>query len=87
MPTYDEIRAALNLSHKEVAQLLDLNPRTSKRWTSGFSPIPTAIRYLLLLMIALRIGPEELSKLINEPVTGRRSKKAANRAVSTQDEK
>lgn len=36
------------------------NPRTSRRWASGESPIPKAVAMLLRLMVRMKLEPDDV---------------------------
>ncbi len=57
---YRDAIARLGLSQVAAGNLLCGNPRTSRRWASGESPIPQAVALLLRLMVRLKINPEDV---------------------------
>ena len=64
--TYSQLIAQIGMSQREAARFLKVNERTSRRWASGLIPTPTAVLYLLVMMVRLRVGPEEVELLISE---------------------
>lgn len=60
---YREAIAALDLSQVAAGNLLTDNPRTSRRWASGESPVPKPVALLLRLMILYRDADDELVRL------------------------
>lgn len=53
--TAPELRAALavlELTQGGLARLVDVNPRTVRRWVAGDLPVPRAEAILLALMLA-----------------------------------
>lgn len=49
---YRAALAALGLTQAGAAELIGVNPRTSRRWALGESPIPQAVARLMAMMQA-----------------------------------
>jgi hypothetical protein len=57
---YREAIARLNLSQVAAGEFLIGNPRTSRRWALGESPVPRAVALLLRLMVRLKLTREDV---------------------------
>ena len=61
--------AQLRLTQRGCSRLLKVNDRTVRRWADDRDlrcPIPQAVAYLLGLMVLLRVGPEDLERLVRD---------------------
>ncbi len=58
---YREAIARLGLTQVAAGEFLIGNPRTSRRWASGDSPVPRSVALLLRLMIEHDIKPDDLT--------------------------
>jgi hypothetical protein len=61
-----EYRAAiarLELSQVAAGKVVGADPRTSRRWASGASPVPAPVRKLLALMLTGKITPLDLEAI------------------------
>ncbi len=61
---YRETIAALGLSQVGAARLLGVDERTSRRWTSGERDIPAPAARFLRFLVAAKIKPERVLKLL-----------------------
>jgi DNA-binding transcriptional regulator YiaG len=55
---YRDAIKLLGLSQVGAGRFLGVDPRTSRAWASGQSPIPVAVAKLLTLMIRWQIKPD-----------------------------
>ena len=60
-----ELLAALGLSQSEAARLLGVHDRTPRRWTAGELDIPPTAQRLLKLMLALKLTPAKVHKILD----------------------
>ena len=58
---YRNAIAKLGLSQVAAGEFLIGNPRTSRRWASGESPVPRSVAMLLRLMIKMELTPEDVA--------------------------
>ncbi len=58
---YRDAIAQLGMSQVRAGEFLIGNPRTSRRWASGDSPVPRSVALLLRLMIEHDIRPEDVA--------------------------
>jgi hypothetical protein len=54
---YRKAIARLGLSQVAAGRLLSGDPRTSRRWASGESPVPKSVGLLLRILIQFEIDP------------------------------
>lgn len=66
---YRAVIAALGLSQVAAADMLDIGPRTSRRFALGEQPVWPLAACLLRLMLACRVSPEQLRKLNQKGAT------------------
>lgn len=57
---YREAIARLALTQVAAGELLIGNPRTSRRWASGDSPVPKSVALLLRLMIRMNLTADQV---------------------------
>jgi hypothetical protein len=57
---YRDAIARLEMSQVRAGEFLCGNPRTSRRWASGESPVPQAVAMLLRLMVRLKLDPDDV---------------------------
>jgi hypothetical protein len=57
---YNRALAELGLMQIEVARLLDVKPRTSRRWSSGDVPVPRPVALVLRMMIKYNLPADYL---------------------------
>lgn len=57
---YRDAIARLGLTQVAAGEFLIGNPRTSRRWASGESPVPQSVAMLLRLMIKLKLSPNDV---------------------------
>lgn len=65
----DEYRAALHklgLTQARAAELIGVNPRTSRTYALGEWPVPWLVELLLRLMIKYDIPTEEVARIADE---------------------
>lgn len=60
-----EVLAALGLSQSRAARLLGVHIRTATRWCSGEQDIPPPVQRFLRLMLALKLTPAKVHKLLD----------------------
>lgn len=48
------------LSQVAAGDFLTGNPRTSRRWACGESPVPQAVALLLRLMVRMKLDPDDV---------------------------
>ncbi len=58
---YRDAIAQLGMSQVRAGEFLIGNPRTSRRWASGDSPVPRSVALLLRLMIEHDIKPDDVT--------------------------
>lgn len=58
---YRDAIARLGMSQVRAGEFLIGNPRTSRRWASGDSPVPRSVALLLRLMIKMELTPEDVA--------------------------
>jgi hypothetical protein len=58
---YRQAIARLGLTQVAAGEFLIGNPRTSRRWALGESPVPRSVALLLRLMIEHDIKPEDVT--------------------------
>ncbi len=58
---YRDAIARLGLTQVAAGEFLIGNPRTSRRWASGESPVPRSVALLLRLMIEHDIKPDDVT--------------------------
>ncbi len=58
---YRDAIARLGLTQVAAGEFLIGNPRTSRRWASGESPVPRSVALLLRLMIEHNIKPDDVT--------------------------
>ena len=66
--THTEFRdtlSALGLNKTRAARLLGVNERTPRRWAKGEQDIPPPVVRFLQLMIALKLTPERVHKILD----------------------
>ena len=63
---FRETLAALTLSQVGAARLLGVNERTARRWGNGEQDIPPPVQRFLRLMLALKLTPERVHKLLGQ---------------------
>jgi len=56
--------AALGLSQVGAARFLGVDGRTSRRWIAGERPVPEPVSRFLRYMVAAKVTPEQVEKLI-----------------------
>ncbi|PWT73950.1 MAG: hypothetical protein C5B60_07510 [Chloroflexi bacterium] len=61
---YRAVIAELGLTQTAAARLLGVSPRTSRKWACDETDIPGPAARLLRLMIAAKITPQRVAKLI-----------------------
>jgi hypothetical protein len=66
---YNEAIAALGWKVPDVAVFFDVTVRTAFRWQAGTSPVPVPVAMLLELMVAGKVSPEFLQKIIGRKPT------------------
>ncbi len=57
---YRDAIARLGLSQVKAGELLVCNPRTSRRWASGESPVPRSVALLLQLMVRHNLTADDV---------------------------
>ena len=57
---YREAIARLGLTQVAAGEFLIGNPRTSRRWASGESPVPKSVAMLLGLMVRLGLSADDV---------------------------
>lgn len=67
-PEYREALAALDLSQVGAAKLLGVDERTSRRWATGERDVPPPAERFLRFLIAAKIKPERVMKLLSPPL-------------------
>jgi len=68
--TADEYRTTikrLGLTQSGAGKLIGVTEVTSRRWASGTAPVPGPVSKLFRLMVALKLTPEKVAELLNEP--------------------
>ena len=50
----------LSLTHATAAPIFGVTPRQSQKWAAGVAPIPTLVERVLGLLLAGKIGLEDL---------------------------
>ena len=68
----------LELRQREASQLLDVAPRTSRRWESGTAPVPRAVALVLLLMIKYQLAPADVLALLEPKRKARKTGKTVS---------
>jgi hypothetical protein len=58
---YKEAIARLHLTQVAAGEFLIGNPRTSRRWAAGHSPVPRSVAMLLRLMVRFELTPEDVA--------------------------
>ena len=62
---FRETLATLSLSQVGAARLLGVNDRTARRWAKGEQDIPPPVVKFFKLMIALKLTPERVLKILD----------------------
>ena len=57
---YRDAIARLDLTQVAAGEFLIGNPRTSRRWASGESPVPKSVAMLLGLMVRLGLSADDV---------------------------
>ena len=57
---YRDAIARLDLTQVAAGEFLIGNPRTSRRWASGESPVPKSVAMLLGLMVRLGLSTDDV---------------------------
>ena len=57
---YRDAIAKLGLTQVAAGEFLIGNPRTSRRWASGESPVPKSVAMLLGLMVRLGLSTDDV---------------------------
>jgi hypothetical protein len=65
---YREAIARLGLTQVAAGEFLIGNPRTSRRWAAGHSPVPRSVAMLLRLMIKHELSAEDVTKSMLFPL-------------------
>jgi len=65
---YRETLRRMGLRQVDVAWMMGVTGKQSKRWATGKSPVPQAVHLLLLAMEQYRISPTWLRKHISDPI-------------------
>jgi plasmid maintenance system antidote protein VapI len=55
---------ALELTQVRAAELLGVQPRSSRRWISGKVPVPQSVALTLRLMLHFRLGADDALALL-----------------------
>lgn len=63
---YREAHDKLGISINAGARLLELNPRTSRRYSLGELPVPPLIAVLLTLMLRMGLTPADIERIKGE---------------------
>lgn len=63
---YRRVIADLDLTQEGAAELLGVNPRTSRKWANGERAIPPPARRFLLFLLAADIKPSHVLRTLSE---------------------
>jgi DNA-binding transcriptional regulator YiaG len=60
---FEAARNKLGLTQAQVGRLVDVEPRTVRRWAAGEQPVPVGVAMIMRLLIKHNISPDEAYKL------------------------
>ena len=60
-----DLLADLGLSQSGAARLLGVHDRTPRRWVTGEQDIPPPVQRFLKLMLALKLTPAKVHKILD----------------------
>lgn len=62
---YSDAIERLGLTQVGAARFLGVDERTSRRWIAGERPIPEPVAKFLRYLIAAKVAPDEVEKLLS----------------------
>jgi len=60
---YLDALSKLDLTQVGASEVLQVGPRTSRRWALDEAPIPPAVAVVIRLLVDGRLSPDEIPKL------------------------